>query len=104
MAMRDPGRTKVPTRAGSVSSTATASIPEGTSIALVPTGVVPNLEVSRNSPGCTSVSASSELFSASIVANAPAGTPMAAAWVSTSSPVRCASLSVVPAGMTLVAM
>ena len=58
--------------------------PDGTSIALSPTGVEPNRAASRNSPGWTSDRASRLLLSALMVSRAPTGRAFAATTVSTS--------------------
>ena len=78
MARCVPGVTNVPTRAGSLSCTETATMPAGTWMALLPVGVVPKRADITNSPGWMSVMASSELLLSVTRVRAPAGRPLAA--------------------------
>ena len=78
-------------------------MPAGTSMALVPVGVVPKRPARTYSPGWMSVSASSELLLSVTLVRAPAGRPFEATEVFVIAPVRIASFSIVPDDTALVA-
>ena len=96
--MWEPGVTKLPTLAGSLSWIDMATMPAGTSMALVPVGVVPKRASWMYSPRWMSVIASRLLFVSLTLVSAPEGRPTCATCVFSMRPLRTASLRTVPAG------